>query len=136
MIERESLFRPILLAPEEIGAQVELVGESEVDGIAAIELGVTLAGGAQERWFLDADTFLEVAIESNVHDFTQSREPVRQRIFYDDFRDVGGVRIPHRLEIEFGHRLETMTVESAEAGAEVEGALFSPPVAAAAPAEE
>ena len=93
----------------------------------ALELQLTLPGGATERWFLDPATHLEIAVESEVHDFTQTLEPMRQVVFYDDFREVEGLRLPHRLDAEFGHRLESMTVDSIEVNVELREDVFSPP---------
>jgi hypothetical protein len=133
-IERESLFGPLLLDLSEKGLEIELVGPADIEGIATIELAVSLPGGQKESWFLDAETYLEVAVDSEVSDYTQSPQPMKQRAFYDDFREVNGVQIPFRLDYEFGHRLESMTVEEAVVDGEVDPSRFSPP--AAAPAEE
>lgn len=130
MLEREALFGPILLDYSDRGIEIEVVGPSEIEGIEALELVLTFPGGSQERWFLDPVSFREVAAEAQVHDFTQSPEPLRQRTFFDDFREVTGLVLPHRVEIEFGHRLETMSVEKAAVDLELEPTTFSPPPAA------
>lgn len=126
-VERESQFAPLLLDYEANGVQVELVGPGEVDGIPVVKLEVTLPDGSEETWYLDAESSLEVAIDNQVNDFTQSGEPMRQRAFFDDFRDVGGLVIPFRVDYEFGHRLESMTVEEASVDGEIDAAIFSPP---------
>lgn len=130
MLEREALFGPILLDYSDRGIEIAVVGPSEIEGIEALELVLTFPGGSQERWFLDPVSFREVASETQVHDFTQSAEPLRQRTFFDDFREVGGLVLPHRVEIEFGHRLETMSVEKAAVDLELKPETFSPPLAA------
>lgn len=126
-VERESHFAPLLLDYEARGIGVELLGPTEVEGIPVLSLQVTLPGGAVESWYLDADSGLEVAIDSQVNDFTQSGEAMRQRAFFDDFRDVGGLIIPFSIDYEFGHRLESLTVEEARVGVEIDSDLFSPP---------
>lgn len=135
MIERESLFGPLLVDAERKGLEVELVGPGDVDGIDVVELRVVLPGGAEERWYLDAESFLEVAVDSQVHDFTQSPQPMRQRAFFDDFREVDGLVIPFRVDYEFGHRLESMTIEEASVNREIADELFSPPPPPSEPAE-
>ncbi len=134
LVERESLFIPPLFPSNALGVAVEFVGHSEVDGIPVLELLVRLPGEAEEHWYLDPDTYLEVAIDSQVNDFTQSADPMRQRAFFDDFREIGGLMLPFRVEYEFGHRLESMTVEAASVGEPFEETRLSPP-AQAAPSE-
>jgi hypothetical protein len=136
-MERESLFGLALLDHAEKGIEVQLAGEGEVDGIPTVNLEVTLPSGEGETWMLDAESFLEVAIDSTVVDHTQSAEPVSQRTFFDDYRDVEGLVIPHQVDFEFGHRLESMTVGQVEIDPKLAEGSFSPPAAspAAPPAE-
>ena len=61
-----------------------------------------------------------------------SGEPVSQRTFFDDYRDIDGLVIPHQVDLEFGHRLESMTVKQVEVDAEIAKGSFSPPKAAPA----
>ena len=126
-IERESVFGPLLIDPKARGVVIALVGATEVEGIPVIELAVTLADGSEESWFLDAGSYLEVAVDSRVSDHTQSPQPMRQRAFYDDFRPVDGLVVPFRVDYEFGHRLESMTVEQVVVDGEIDRARFSPP---------
>ena len=126
-MERESLFGLPLLDYGDKGISVELAGEGEVEGIPTVDLEVTFPGGQRETWRLDAESFLEVAIDSTVVDHTQSAEPVPQRAFYDDYRDVEGLVIPHQIDLEFGHRLESMTVATVEIDPELPATAFSPP---------
>lgn len=128
-MERESLFGLLLLDHADKGIEVQLAGEGEVDGIPTVNLELTLPDGQQETWMLDAESFLEVAIDSTVVDHTQSGEPVSQRTFFDDYRDIDGLVIPHQVDLEFGHRLESMTVKQVEVDAEIAKGSFSPPKA-------
>lgn len=133
-VERESLFGPLLLDYADKGVAVELVGRGDVEGISVIELAVSLPGGQRESWFLDAESYLEVAVDSQVNDYTQSPEPMRQRAFFDDFREVDGLRIPFQLDYEFGHRLESMTVEEAVVDGVIDPSRFNAPERAPEPA--
>ena len=45
-----------------------LLGPVDLEGQPTVNLALTLAGGAKETWYLDAQTFLEVAIDSEVID--------------------------------------------------------------------
>ena len=73
---------------------------------------------------------LEVAADSQIYDYTQLADPMQQRIFYDDFREVEGLRIPFQIEWEFWARLETMTIEKIALNPEIDKTRFSPPPAA------
>lgn len=125
--ERESLFPPLLLDHEKKGLAVEYLGPDDVDGIATETLRVTFPEGQVETWHLDAESFLEVAIDSRVQDYTQFAEPIDQRVFYDDFREVDGLMIPFLVEAEFGARLESMAVTEVAVDPEIEPARWSPP---------
>ena len=125
--ERESAFGSLLLGAEAGDLVLESLGPGEIDGVATVGLKVTLSDGREETWHLDAETFLEVAIDSEVVDFTQASEPVRQRTFFDDFRTVEGLVLPHWVEHEFNHRLEGMTIERWEVDPELAEGAFSPP---------
>jgi hypothetical protein len=128
-LERESLFPLILLDYEKRGIQVEALGAGEIDGIDTLGLKITLPDSKEETWHLDAETFLEVAADSQIYDYTQLAEPMQQRIFYDDFREVEGLRFPFQIEWEFWARLETMTVKAIVVNPEIEASRFSPPTA-------
>ncbi|MEJ2086153.1 MAG: hypothetical protein P8Y44_10815, partial [Acidobacteriota bacterium] len=128
-LKRESVFEPLLLDYASKGIGVELIGPGDVDGIETIDLALTLPGGQQELWHLDTETYREVAIDSEVIDLTQFEEPVSQRIFFDDFRPVDGLVIPHSIEIEFGARLESMTIEEVIVNPELESSRFQMPSA-------
>jgi len=125
--EREAVFGPLLLDPTTRGVSVAALGPGEIDGITTVGLAIVLEDGREEVWHLDAKTYLEVAIESEVVDFTQARDPVRQRTFFDDFRPVDGLVLPHWVEHEFNHRLEGMTIEAWELNPELAPDAFSPP---------
>jgi hypothetical protein len=126
-LERESLFPLLLLDHEKKGIGVELVGRGRIDGVGTIDLLVTLPGGAEETWHLDAVTFREVAIDSRIYDFSQAAEPMDQRTFFDDFREVDGLVLPFRVDWEFNARLESMAVDQVLVDPEIDPAEFSPP---------
>ena len=126
-MERESLFEPLLFDHAAKGVEVESAGLGDVDGIATVNLEVTLPDGRQETWMLDAETYLEVAVDSEIFDFTQSGEALTQRMFFDDFREVDGIVLPHQIDIEANHRLESMTVREVEVNLEIAIESFKPP---------
>jgi len=130
---RDSTFEPALLGYREKGIEVKLLGPGEVDGRATIDLQVTFPDGWQETWMLDAETHLEVAIDATIYDYTQMTDPLTRRTFFSDFREVGGLVIPHRVAHEFGARLEEMEVEEVVVNPEIPAGTFELPETAPAP---
>ena len=126
-LERESLFGLELLDWQDKGLKLELLGPGEVDGIPTIDLAVTLLDGTTETWHFDPETYLEIAVDTEVNDFTQGQQRMLQRTFFDDFRKVEGLVFPHTLEIEFWARLETMRIDSVTVNGEIGEERFSPP---------
>jgi len=126
-LERESLFPLLLLDHKKKEIQVEYLGAGDIDGIATLDLKITLPDGQEETWHLDAETYLEVAADSQIYDYTQLADPIQQRIFYDDFREVEGLVLPFQIEWEFWARLETMTVEEVSINPELDVSRFSAP---------
>lgn len=130
-LERAAGFEPPLLGAAEKGHRVEVAGSGEVNGRATVALGVTLAGGAVETWHLDPATFLEVAVDSKVLDFTQTMDPVDERAYFSDFREVGGIVIPHRVEREYLSRHTVLEIEELTVNPTLDDARFAMPLSEA-----
>ncbi len=126
-LERDSLFGLVLLDAESRGIRVELIGEGEVEGEPTVDLRLTFPGEREETWHLDPESWLEVAVDAQVFDHTQGTAPMRQRTFFDDFREIDGLVLPFQVEHEFGARLEAMTVERVRLNPELEDADFAAP---------
>ena len=136
-LERESMFGPVLLDHAAKGIKAELIEQGEINGTTTINLKLTFPDSQEETWYLDAKTYREVAVDSQIYDFTQFEDPTRQRVFFSDFRDVDGLVIPHRVDFEFGARLEEMRLESVEINPRIdEEWLQAPPPPPPPPAEE
>jgi hypothetical protein len=106
------------------GARAKLVEESEVEGIPAIAIELTWPDETVDTWYLDPETHLELARQSPGSDFGQ---PMPMLTFFDDFRAVGGVQIPHRVESQWYTRDRVMTVEQVQLNIELEDELFRMP---------
>jgi hypothetical protein len=128
-LERESLFGPLLLDYQSRGITVTLIGEGEVEGQATVDLRLAFPGGAEEIWHLDPESWLEVAVDTQIWDYTQGTEPIRRRTFFDDFREVEGLVLPFRVEHQFGARLEAMMVEKVGVDPQLDAAAFAAPPA-------
>jgi outer membrane protein assembly factor BamB len=130
---REAFFAPLLLDAERLGLVITRAGSGEINGVATLDLKVTfplVAGqekAVEEVWHLDPQTFREVAVDSQVLDYTQGGEPFTQRAYYGDFRSVDGLAIPHRLDLEFNARYEGMEVATVTVNPDLAPARFAPP---------
>ena len=127
--ERESIFGLVLLDAESRGITVEVLGEGAVEGRPTTDIRLTFPDEREEIWHLDAETWLEVAVDAQIIDHTQGPQPMRRRTFYDDFRDVDGLVLPFQVDHEFGARLEAMTVERVRLDPDLDDAEFRPPPA-------
>ncbi len=106
------------------GVTMELVGPTDLDGEAAIHLTATYADGVVESWYLNPETYLEMASIGPGVDFTT---PVEQSTFFADFRTVDGLVLPHLIETQFSIRDRVMVIEHLAVNAEIDDALFSMP---------
>jgi Protein of unknown function (DUF1579) len=116
LIAREAELEPPLLRWREKGHKAEVVGRGEIDGQETLDLRLTRKDGAVETWHLDPATFLEVAVDSTVWDFTQRGDSMPQRAYFSDFRPVEGVVLPFRIEKEYGARHTVMAVDKVTVG--------------------
>jgi hypothetical protein len=109
---------------QEQGYQVELAEPSEIDGQEVLQVKVTRSNGNQETWYLDSETYLEVARDCQGSDFGN---PVPQRTYFDDFRQVGDLVIAHYVESEWYVRNHMMEIETVELNVDTDEIEFSPP---------
>ena len=79
------------------GSQVLLGGMEEVQGRNTWRIEVVRASGAQERVWVDAETFLDVQYERT--SFRPSGEPVKVTVAYHDFRAFDGVQLPGVIDL-------------------------------------
>jgi outer membrane lipoprotein-sorting protein len=103
------------------GNKVELLGKEELDGQPAFKLKVTRKDGAEETWYLDASTGLELARFDRTLDLP---DPVDRWTYYSDFRAVEGLVIAHRQDQEYGIRHVSLTVEKVQVNPEIDPARF------------
>lgn len=120
-------FDTPLIGWAEKGHAVTLAGREDFDGVDAWRLEVARAEGFTETWFLDAETHLEAGKIGPAHDFGS---PAEARTWFDDFRPVAGVMIPHVVESEYFIRHRRLEIEAVEANPELPADLFAlPPIA-------
>ena len=141
---REAVFGPLFLRVESAGLSVERAGTSEINGRPTVDLKVIFpkpespnsVDGEEPRdleapveiWHLDPETFLEIAVDSQIVDYTQGGQPFRQRAYFSDFREIGdGALMPFHVELEFNARFESMTVGQVDVNPGSDPSVFSPP---------
>ncbi|MFZ3217752.1 MAG: hypothetical protein WA192_16960, partial [Candidatus Acidiferrales bacterium] len=84
-----------LLNPKKNKILVAFLGPAQVRGRNAFQLQVTMPSGVPWQIFFDAQSHL-IAEESAL------LGGVQQEIFYDDYRPVDGIQLPHKIELHRG----------------------------------
>lgn len=118
--QKSEFFTP-LFNYKERGIEVELLGEQDVDGIDVYAIKLTRPDGNMETWYLDASTFLEYKYESNWVDFAY---PAPAECYFDDFRTIKGLVIPHFVERTFFQRDRILQIESIDFNPKIDEDLF------------
>ncbi len=109
----------------EKGYIVEFQGEDQLDGQSVLKLLLTRPDESIETWYLDPESYLEVAYDAQGSDFGS---PFPQRAYFEDFRQVGGLVMPHFIEKQWYTRDRIMEVEKVEINVEIEDTIFSMPL--------
>lgn len=91
-------------------SKIELKGRENLEGVDVWRLQVTTGNGSVQDWFLNAKTWLPVKKSVAEKDMF-----LPQAVFFDDYRPVNGVLMPHYVELEEGlfarvHLFEKITV--------------------------
>lgn len=107
------------------GYEARLVGKGELEGTPAVVVEVERPDGEVETWYFDPDTFLEMGYESTGSDYGRA---VPQKTFYDDFRSVDGLSIPHYIEKQWYTRNRIYEVEELTIDGTIDGSLFDIPL--------
>ena len=99
---------------------VTYVAAATVRGKAADQIEVVTASGVKRKQFFDSHTHL-LAEESTV------AGGIPQEIFYDDYKAVSGIQIPHALELRRGDDLYRIDIRSAAVNGQVSERVFDFP---------
>lgn len=129
MTARDAEIEPALVRYQEKGHKVVLAGRGDVNGQATLRLELTRSNGWVETWHLDPQTYLEVAVDSKVVDYSQLPQEMVERAYLSDFRTVDGLVFPHRIEREFGARHTVTSVEKIRVNPELADSMFAMPAA-------
>ncbi len=114
-----------LVDPGKKGHKVELLGEVDVDGVAAHHLKVTLASGNVQQWYLATDDHRAVR---RITPAEHRRHGPYDRVWYlMEHETTGGITLPFYVEREDRQHVRAYTLEKVEVGADIDPALFSMP---------
>jgi outer membrane lipoprotein-sorting protein len=108
------------------GHKVELVGKEKVEGTDVYKLRVTLKDGNVHYLYLDADSYLDIKAEAKR---TVRGTEVETEQTIGDYKDVGGLMIPHSFEAGAKGRPEKqkITVEKIEVDVPIDDSRFAMP---------
>lgn len=117
------------------GHKAELVGHDSVEGTDCFKIKLTLKNGDIFIYYLDADSFLELKLETQM----KIRGAIQENeTYYGDYEEVNGMYFPFAVESarKGDSNRQKATVEKVEINVPVEDASFAMPAAksSAAPA--
>jgi len=109
------------------GTKIDVDGIEQLDGKTAYKLKLTLSNGHVLHDWVDAQSFLEVKIEGTPRRLDGRLHPVA--IHLRDYRNVGGVQIPHLIEttVQGVERTERIVIEKATVNPRVDDSRFAKP---------
>jgi hypothetical protein len=108
------------------GSEVDYVGQEQVDGRETFKLKVTQSRGGVRWLYLDAESALEVKLETMR---TVSGQERLTQTYYYDWQETDGLLIPHRQETLTVGDTEThfLTVDSVTVNPPLEDTRFAMP---------
>ena len=121
---RERFFEPVFWNPADKGNDVVLEGKTEMDDHNCYKLKVTLVDSSIEYWYINSETFLEVGMTGYTYDFGLKTEI---EMFFSDFREKNGIKLPYLVESEYGIRYRVMEIETLEINPVIKPSVFSKP---------
>lgn len=109
----------------EKGHSVALLGDADMDGIACYQLKLVLKDSTEEVWYIDKSSYLEVKMEGTSYDFGQK---TTLETYFEDYREVGGIKLPFLTELEYRTRHRVYQLETVEVNPVVDEAIFKMPI--------
>lgn len=99
-------------------------GKETVDGKSTDVVEGKTADGSVDTMYLDEETHLLAQLKT-IADTDQGKTTIVSKM--SDYRDVDGIKLPHKIDIEAGPGGFKMTVKEIKQGLELEDSLFSKP---------
>jgi hypothetical protein len=104
--------------------KVSLLGKSKIGYREVYVLDLQPASGPGEKLFLDVETNLPVRVNAVR---MNGGQPTAVEIYYDDWRDVDGVKLPFRISHSFSGRALSFTVKEIRHNVTMDAKLFEAP---------
>ena len=111
------------------GHRVELVGQEGLNGKDVYHLRVTLSDGWVKDYYLDAETYLIVALRKAMP-LHAAGPAIESLSTYEDYRPVAGVLFPHAFverNTATGAVMNTLRWDLIEANIKIDDNQFNPP---------
>lgn len=106
-------------------AKLTLSGKSKIGYREVYVLDLQPVTGAADRLFVDAETYLPVRMNTvRIH----KGSPVPVEIYYDDWRDVDGLKLPYVITHSFQKRTMTFNVKEIKSNVPVDAKIFEKPL--------
>lgn len=108
------------------GATLALVGREDVSGRSTLHVRVTAKTGTTQDHFVDAETFL--TLRTNTSRRVGGRT-VEVETYFSDYRSIGGLVLPHRIEMHSPNRPDRLqiVVETIELNVPIDDRRFKAP---------
>lgn len=114
-----------ILTPHRRYVKFALVGKSKIGYREVYVIDLLPVSGATDRLFVDAETYLPVRMNAmRIHNGAS----VPVEIYYDDWREVDGIKLPHVITHSFQKRTMTMTVKEVKSNVAVDVKMFERPL--------
>jgi outer membrane lipoprotein-sorting protein len=112
------------------GHTVELVGKEQVEGADAYKLKLTLKEGGVRHIYLDAETYLEIKMESKR---MMNGTEVETESYLSDYKEVDGLMMAHVMESgpKGSPQRQKLVIEKVELNPEISDTIFAMPATAA-----
>jgi outer membrane lipoprotein-sorting protein len=115
-----------LVAARKQGATLALVGRETVSGRETLHVRVTARNGSVQDHFVDAETFLTLRTTTTRR---VGGRPVDVETTFSDYRSIGGLVLPHRIEMGSPNRPDRMqiVIEAIELNVPIDDGRFKAP---------
>lgn len=122
-VQGEADFYAILRL-KSIYKKFTLLGKSKIGYREVYVLDMQLPSGPADRLFLDAATYLPVRMNT----FFRRGVSIPVDIYFDDWREVDGIKVPHVLTHTIANRTLTLTVKEIKTNVPVDVKIFERPL--------
>jgi hypothetical protein len=119
---RSFSIRSPLMDSSENGARVEVMGKARTEGRACYALRVTSPQGVVRNLFIDAQTYLEVALEYEPQEWSPG-----WRRTYHAWKVVDGVAVPHTIKTTQQRMTHVRLIDRVEFNVPIDDQRFAMP---------